>query len=235
MSQNHSRPGESNGPTPDKTVQAVLFDRDGVLTYFDLDEAIAFFRPLLPISLLEIAARWQAFGDLNGFPRNLAEEKLFFANFWEQLADEFRLTQGQRTVLGRLDYTRFIVPYPEVRSVLNELNTSSLRLGVLSNFSLASLEQSLVTTGLANFFYIICAAPVIGAAKPSPRAYEIALAGLRVEPEQCLFFDDETECVEGARKLGLRAYLVDRQAPMHDLARLVVADLRAVPELAMPQ
>lgn len=105
MSQNHSRPGESNGPTPDKTVQAVLFDRDGVLTYFDLDEAIAFFRPLLPISLLEIAARWQAFGDLNGFPRNLAEEKLFFANFWEQLADEFRLTQGQRTVLGRLDYT----------------------------------------------------------------------------------------------------------------------------------
>jgi putative hydrolase of the HAD superfamily len=81
----------------------------------------------------------------------------------------------------------------------------------------------------------MCAAPVIGAAKPAPRAYEIALDGLRVEPEQCLFFDDETECVEGARKLGLRAYLVDRQAPMHNLARFVVADLRAVPELALPR
>jgi putative hydrolase of the HAD superfamily len=215
----------------DKTIRAVLFDRDGVLTSFDLDAAVRFFQPLIPISVLEISKRWQAFGKVAGFPRNLAEERLFFAAFWQQLGDEFSLSSEQRARLEGLDYARFVVPYPEVQSVLTQLRKYGIRLGVLSNFTLASLDHSLVATGLAPYFRTICAAPVIGVAKPMPEAYEIAVNGLGVNPQECLFFDDEIECVEGARQIGMPAFLVNRQPPIHNIEQAIVPDLAVVPSL----
>lgn len=206
-------------------VRAVLFDRDGVLTSFDMNGAVAFFSELMPISVLEISRRWQAFGDAAGFPHNLEEERLFFASFWQGLGNEFSLSAAQRVQLDNLDYARFVVPYPEVQSVLTQLCAQGFRLAVLSNFSLASLDHSLEVTGLAPYFVTMCAAPVIGAAKPSPRAYQIALDRLEVHPHECLFFDDEMACVEGARQLGMRAYLVDRRAAAHDFANGMVNDL----------
>lgn len=212
-------------------VQAVLFDRDGVLTYFDVPSATAFFQGVVPVSIYEIAGRWQVFGARMGFPSTLAEENQFFSEFWAELSDEFNLTPGQRAALNHLDYTRFIVPFPEVRSVLEHLRALNIRLGVLSNFSLASLGQSLLTAGLANYFDAICAATVIGAAKPSARAFEIALNSMRVESDHCLFFDDEIDCVNGAQMLGIKAYLVDRQAASDDWQRGVVTSLLPVPQL----
>lgn len=213
-------------------IVAVLFDRDGVLTNFDIDAATQFFQPLLPISVYALAERWQQAGEQHGFPRNLAEEKYFFNNFWEQIATEFNLETAQRTILAELDYTRFVVSYPEAPVVLEQLRKQNLRLGVLSNFSLASLDHSLVSAGLAQYFDIICAAPVIGYAKPTPQAYQIALDAMQVSADQCLFFDDEEECVAGARALGMHAYLVDRSAKADDWQRRLVASLHAAPQLA---
>lgn len=214
------------------TIRAVLFDRDGVLTNFDLAGASAFFAPLLPISVFALAARWQEAGAQQGFPRNLAEERAFFDRFWAQAADEFQLNADQRAALANLDYTRFVVRYPEVQPVLAELRRRGLRLGVLSNFTLASLDQSLVGAGLADYFDVICAAPVIGVAKPAPRAYQIALDALQVTADECLYFDDEAECVAGAHALGMHAFLVDRRAQADDWQAGVVMGLRAAPELA---
>lgn len=213
-------------------VRAVLFDRDGVLTHFDLEAAGAFFRPLLPISVFALAARWQALGEQEGFPRSLKEEQALFARFWQQLAAEFDLSPTQHTALAGLDYTRFVVSYPEAAPVMQELRRQNLRLGVLSNFSLASLEQSLIGAGLAQYFDRICAAPVIGWAKPAAQAYQVALDALQVTPEECLYFDDEEECVAGARRLGVRAYLVDRRAQGDNWAQGAVSSLHAAPQLA---
>lgn len=217
----------------EQPVQAVLFDRDGVLTYFDVESATAFFRPLIPVTIYELGARWHAMGTASGFPRNIAEEKTFFANFWQQLSSDFLLTPEQVTTLEALDYTRFIVPYPEVRSVLEQLHSAGIRMGVLSNFSMASIEQSLVTAGLAEFFTVMCSAAVIGVSKPALEAYAIAVSALGVRPENCLFFDDETECIDGARSAGLRACLVARQAAIHDPQFAAIEDLRPVPLLAL--
>jgi putative hydrolase of the HAD superfamily len=212
-------------------VAAVLFDRDGVLTYFDTAAAAEYFRPLLPISIFALASRWQVWGAKHGFPRNLAEERAFFRNFWDEVATEFNLDAAQCASLAAVDYTQFIVAYPEVQETLKQLRAQTVRLGVLSNFSLASLDHSLVSVGLGDFFDVVCAAPVIGVSKPSAKAYQIALDALQVKPEECLFFDDEWECVEGARQVGMRAFLVDRHAPTTDWRRRVVANLLEVPAL----
>lgn len=214
-------------------IRAVLFDRDGVLTDFDLAGATAFFEPLLPISIFALAARWQEAGAQHGFPRSLAEERVFFDHFWAQAADEFNLNADQRAALLGLDYTRFVVSYPEVMGVLGQLRDQNLRLGVLSNFTLASLDQSLVSAGLAGYFDVICAAPVIGFSKPAAQAYQIALDALQVTARECLYFDDEKECVAGARRLGLAAYLVDRRAAADDWPAGLVTSLRSAPELVL--
>jgi putative hydrolase of the HAD superfamily len=214
-----------------KPVTAVLFDRDGVLTYFDTAAAAEYFRPLLPISIFALASRWQAAGASRGFPRNLAEERTFFAEFWREVAAEFDLNEAQCASLASVDYTQFVIAYPEVKESLRQLRAQNMRLGVLSNFSMASLDHSLVSAGLGDFFDVVCAAPVIGVSKPSARAYQIALDALQVKPEQCLFFDDEVECVEGARRVNMRAFLVDRQAPSTDWRQRIVTNLLEVPAL----
>jgi putative hydrolase of the HAD superfamily len=45
----------------------------------------------------------------------------------------------------------------------------------------------------------------IGAAKPHPRAFEIALSRLEVEPEEAIFVDDSEDNIAVANLLGLHA------------------------------
>ncbi len=96
---------------------------------------------------------------------------------------------------------------------------AGLKIGVLSNFTLASLEPSLEATGLAGMIGSACPATVIGS--PEARMWLTASqrAALGVEPRECLFFDDEQPCVDGKRTAGMTAYLVDHNRNEHDLAR----------------
>lgn len=224
------RPLPDNEPKREhgSKIAAMLFDRDGVLTYFDIAAAAQFFQDLLPISVYALAQRWQCAVEQNGAPRNFSEEQAFFSRFWAAIGDEFDLDAGQRGILASVDYARYVVSYPEVPATLRSLQGSNLRLGVLSNFTLASLEHSLAAAGLAGYFKAVCAAPAIGFAKPAARAYEIALATLQVDAGQCLYFDDEEECVAGAQRVGMRAYLVDRRVMSADWSRRIVPDLRSV-------
>jgi putative hydrolase of the HAD superfamily len=111
------------------------------------------------------------------------------------------------------------------------LREAKLRIGVLSNFALASLEKSLEVSGLSPWIDVACAATVIGASKPDRAAYTIAAQRLGVAPEQCLFLDDEPPCVAGAAACGMHAYLVDRSLSAHDIVGHKVADLSALPAL----
>ena len=179
------------------------------------------------MSLDEISDRWEAWGQQVGFPRTLSEEQTFFSGFWDQLGREFQLSSDILTQLHAFDYTTCLHPFADARPALRWARKAGLRVGVLSNFSLASLEDSLVATGLADLVDAACAATVIGVAKPAPESYLAVTRALGVEPEQCLFFDDELPCVDGARALGISAYLVDRTQATHRLSQGVVSDLSA--------
>ena len=207
---------------------AVIVDRDGVLTDFDMAAAALYFAPLLPITLWEMSDRWEARGAAVGFPRSLDEERRFFHGFWDALAGEFGLDANARAALHDFDYTGYLKAYPDVRPSLVQARQAGLKIGVLSNFTLASLEPSLKSAGLADVIDAACAATVIGASKPEVAAYQIAAHALGVEPGDCLYFDDEQPCVEGARAAGMTAYLVDRSQSRHDLARGIVCDLSGI-------
>jgi len=211
--------------------RAVVFDRDGVLTRFDLDRAAAFFAPLLPMPVGEIAERWFRWQEEHGFPTSLAAEGRLWASYWEHLGDRFSLSAEKRALLHEFDYTAVIQPHADARPALQHVRRAGARCGVFSNFSLASIDASLAAAGFADLVDVACAGYVVGVRKPEPQAYHFVAAALGVAPAECLFFDDEAENVDGARAVGMRAYLVDRSLPAHEIERGVVRDLSALPAL----
>ncbi len=196
-------------------IRAVVFDRDGVLTHFHVAAATTFFRPLLPITVFAVVHRWQAWCDQHGAPSSISQEEDQLAAFWNGLADEFSLSPVQRARLLQVDYARFVVAYPDAMIALNWLSHQNLLVGVLSNFTLASLSRSLEAANLARWIDAACAATVIGASKPDPAAYNAILEVLGVNADETLFFDDEMECVLGARSLGMHSFHVDRSLDRH--------------------
>jgi len=212
-------------------IQAVIFDRDNVLTYFDMPKAMAYFEPLLPISLDELAQRWWQWRDPAAAPTTLLEENLLFAGFWNRLGQDLDLSPAQMAQLHRFDYTSVVSAFPDALPALQYVKNHGLRVGVLSNFELASIDASLVSAGLADWVDVAMAAPVIGVSKPEPEAYLSVARALEVAPEACIYFDDEALWADGARAVGLHAYWVDRARSEHALSENIVCDLSVVLEL----
>lgn len=216
------------------TIRAVVFDRDGVLTDFDLAAARAFFQTRLPIALDDLMGRWQQWGDTNGWPENVGEESIFWQGFWNEVCRDVAVDQAVQAELLAFSYTSVVQAYPDARPALLHARRCGLRIGILSNFSLASLDASLAAAGLADLVDVACAATVIGAAKPDPRAYEAVLRELDVAPGETMFIDDERSCVEGARAVGMHAYLLDRSSVNHGLQDGVVSNLSVLATLLPP-
>jgi putative hydrolase of the HAD superfamily len=212
--------------------QAIILDRGGVLAEFDVQAAIALVTPLVPLSVYELFDLWQQWGRSVGFPSSVEEEINFLKDFWDHIGDKLNLPQEQRDELRQIDYTKLMRPFPEVRSVLLETRRLGIRTGVLSNFQLASLEASLEAVGLVDLIDVVCAATVIGAAKPDPESYLYVARALSVRPDECLFFDNKPHLVDGARAVGMRAYLVDRSRTQDAISEGVVRDLTTLPALA---
>ena len=78
------------------TIQAVIFDRDGVLTYFDTRVVMTSLLSILPLSVEELTERWWAWEHEHGVPTDAEEEARMFTLFWERLADELSLSAAQR-------------------------------------------------------------------------------------------------------------------------------------------
>lgn len=210
-------------------IRAVIFDRDGVLAKIDVDKAKAHYESFLPVSIRDISEFWDAFGEMHGFPKTVAAEKIFWENFWHSFCKHFHLSESIQEKLFQVHYTEFMQAYPEARKVLLEVRKLNLKVGVLSNFTLASLELSLSAMHLMDLIDIAYTAISLGVSKPHPKAYLAVINALKVTPQECLFFDDEIENVEGAKAIGMHAYLVKRDELHHDISHCIVRDLTSVP------
>jgi putative hydrolase of the HAD superfamily len=108
-----------------------------------------------------------------------------------------------------LDSLRF-TPFPDAAPALAELRAAGLRLAVVSNWD-CSLRAVLGGLGLAAAVDAIVVSAEVGARKPDPRIFRVALEQLGCEAGDALFVGDSLETdVLGARAAGLRALLLDR-------------------------
>jgi HAD superfamily hydrolase (TIGR01549 family) len=99
--------------------------------------------------------------------------------------------------------------FEDALPVLEELRAAQLRLGLVSN-GIRDLREFVVHHRLD--VDAIVGSRVHGFVKPHPTIFQAALRELGVEPAQAAMVGDSLEeDVEGARALGMRAILIDRQ------------------------
>ena len=100
--------------------------------------------------------------------------------------------------------------YPEVLEVLAILQKRGLTLGIVSNWDLR-LPRLVRNLGLEPYFDFLLSSSVCGATKPSAKIFEEALKKANALPEEAIHVGDTyEEDFVGADRLGIRAFLLDR-------------------------
>lgn len=100
--------------------------------------------------------------------------------------------------------------FPDVEPALRELRSRGLRLVAASNWDV-SLPEGLERTGLAPYLDGAVSSAVVGSAKPDPAVFHAALELARCTADEALHVGDSPDGdVEGARRAGIRAALLDR-------------------------
>ncbi|MBA2516014.1 MAG: HAD-IA family hydrolase [Solirubrobacterales bacterium] len=116
------------------------------------------------------------------------------------------------------------VVYADAFATLEQLRQLGVRLGVVTNvgYDLLPVAEGL---GLRQRLDAWTSSAVVGAAKPDPRIFEVALASLGVAAERCLMVGDNPEADAGGVALGLTTILLPMSHPgaHHGLGTVVRA------------
>jgi putative hydrolase of the HAD superfamily len=115
--------------------------------------------------------------------------------------------------------------FPETAAVLAELKGQGLELGIISNFD-SRLFSVMRGLGIAEAFDTVTISSLTRAAKPAPKIFHLALEKHAVDPEEALHVGDSLrDDVEGAKKAGLHAVLLDRTGSRRDAGIQVIQAL----------
>ena len=82
-------------------------------------------------------------------------------------------------------------------------------MGVISDTS-PSLEYTLQQLGIAKYFTSFTASSLVGAGKPSPIIFNVALAAQGVTAEESIYVDDYKPEADGASQQGFASFWIDR-------------------------
>lgn len=182
--------------------QVILFDLGGVLVELDKpSEATAWFDSSL--SAKENWDRWLTSPHAQAFERG----ELSPTEFATQFIQENNLSLEANALLRK--YKDWVLGfYPGVFPVLTQLK-NQFTLGVFSNITEVHWPEINQELRQHDCFTHLFASYLIGYAKPEPDAFRYVAEKMAVNPADILFLDDTEINVDGARKAGMTAAVVD--------------------------
>ncbi|MDY7022381.1 MAG: HAD family hydrolase [Cyanobacteriota bacterium] len=125
------------------------------------------------------------------------EEFTDFSSFFQQLYHYFTTAQPW-----------FV--YPDVKPTLQQWYDRGFQLGVLSNFD-SRLYPVLDALDLAKFFTSVTISTEVGAAKPDPKIFTLALQKYQCSPQEVCHIGDSLKAdYQGAKSAGIPAILINR-------------------------
>ena len=140
---------------------------------------------------------------------------------WEQiLTVYYNVIHGVRLV------------YPEVKTTLETLSESEVRMGIISNTTNPEFikDKELRKTGLIQFFEFTIFSSATPYRKPHPSIFNAAISRLNVDPENILFVGDDLKMdVMGAQSVGMPtawlnrdgSALVENITPLYQITSLL--------------
>ena len=95
---------------------------------------------------------------------------------------------------------------PEILEMLNEIASSGVRLGLISNTE-GSTVLDWANTPLSGFFEVTVFSNLVGMVKPDPHIYQHACKNLDVAPSDCIFVGDgNSDELRGAAQVGMSPF-----------------------------
>jgi HAD superfamily hydrolase (TIGR01549 family) len=175
-------------------------------------------------------ARLAALDELQRHPELEHDEELWIV-FTEQIVlrmggDPSRARDCALEMVRQWERHENFTLYDDALPTLEELRRHGLRIGLVSNGQ-RDLEEFVAHHGLD--VDVAIGAVTHGWTKPHPSIFRAALDALGASPERAAMVGDSLEDdIEGARALGMRAFLLDRENRFPDHPDRL-PDLRALP------
>jgi FMN phosphatase YigB (HAD superfamily) len=232
-------------PTGDAPV-AVLLDAGGVFVLPDPDRILGAFtraecsvpRGVLADAHYRAAARFGTHLDVEGCWTESWLEYL------QTYVDACGIPQDRRDEAHHhldsefADAALWVDPVPGSREGLQTLADTGVRLGIISNADgmmgsrLAQLELCQVGPGIGVDIECVVDSGNVGVMKPDPRIFQAAIDLLGLEPDQVWYVGDMPAIdVVGARRAGIRPYLMDPLSLHLDADYERISSLAALAEL----
>lgn len=225
------------------TLRAVLFDVDFTLARPGPELGPEGYRRLGARFDLELdparyaAARAAAIEDLQRHPELEHDEEVWI-RFTEDIVrgmggDSARARECAVAMTRAWERSENFDLYEDALPVLEELRRYGLKLALVSN---TSRDLAEFISHHALDVDLAVSSREHGRTKPHPTIFTAALAGLELEPEDAAMVGDSPEDdIQGARALGMRAFLLDRENRFPELEDRLL-DLYALPAaLGLPR
>ncbi|MCS6243272.1 MAG: HAD family hydrolase [Opitutus sp.] len=179
-------------------IRAVIFDLDGTLidsmplVMRAFAHALAPFRPDLDMAGI--------FQRLGGPPER---------TFLELIGDEAKAGEALRRLESfGFENGSLVQPFDGMRSLLEMLHSSGLRLAIWTGRDRGTTESLLTAHNLAGFFTTVVCGDDLPTHKPHPGGLLEILARLDVQPHQALYSGDADADVLGGAEAGVRTVLI---------------------------
>lgn len=163
-------------------------------------------------------SRLAALDALQRHPEHVHDDEIWVAFTEEIVRGMGGEAEGARACAEELvraweEHGRFTL-YEDALPALAELRAHGVKIGLISNGS-RDLEEFAAHHGIEADCVI--GSRAFGRTKPHPEIFRHALAQLGVEPEEAAMIGDSYEDdIEGARALGMQAFLLDRDGRRPD-------------------
>lgn len=190
---------------------AVLWDLGGVLLHTDWVDAAGRWEPRFGLPRGGLLRALFSENDDTVLVGRVSEEE-----WWEVVRQRLETSTAEIHEL-RSDLQRREHVDEELLQFVREVG-DGVKQALVSN-AWPGMRARLSARGLDGLFDEIVISAEVGAAKPMPKIFAIAVERLAVPPSRCIFVDDAIENVEAAAALGIVGYLHRRSQLTADWLR----------------
>ena len=192
-------------------IRACVFDAYGTL--FDYASAAARCSDVLGEKVAPLTALWREkqlqYTWLRSLQGHYVEFSQVTSDALEFALAAFRLSDPALHERLMSLYSR-LECFPEVPAMLATLKAAGLRTAILSNGSPAMLATAVEHAGLTHFFDAVLSVDMVGAYKPHPRVYQLAVDRLGIPPAAISFVSSNGWDAYAAAAVGMQVVWCNR-------------------------
>ena len=156
----------------------------------------------------------------------------FFGNWIDVTNQEevTRLADRKEEIYREIIISDGIEPLPGVRDLLQSLKSEEIACSIASSTPIANIETVMGMIGLSDYFDAITAAEDVSNGKPNPEVFLKAAEKIKVDPKNCVVFEDAHVGIEAGLAANMQIIAVATTHPVESLgnAHMVTENLESI-------